>query len=125
MSQMELGRKALDLKLKSATKASTLPPNTTKDIPTATVVTASPEKPNTARAPPDTAWDNQLELPGIGYDRFVRYHELKDYGIPFSRQHIASLEEQGRFPRRVNLSPRVIAWRLSSLRAWMATRGQE
>ena len=43
--------------------------------------------------------DEQLELPGIGYDRFVRYHELKDYGIPFSRQHLTTLEEQGQFPR--------------------------
>jgi len=69
--------------------------------------------------------DGQLELAGIGYDRFVRYAELKDFGIPFSRQHIASLEEQGRFPQRVNLSPRVVAWRLSELREWMAQRGRE
>jgi predicted DNA-binding transcriptional regulator AlpA len=69
--------------------------------------------------------DELLELPGIGFDRFVRYPELKDYGIPFSRQHLATLEEQGRFPRRVNLSQRVIAWRLSELRDWMAKRGRE
>jgi predicted DNA-binding transcriptional regulator AlpA len=69
--------------------------------------------------------DEQLELPGIGFDRFVRYHELKDYGIPFSRQHLASLEEQGRFPQRVKLSQGVIAWRLSELRDWMAKRGRE
>ena len=48
--------------------------------------------------------DEQLELPGIGFDRFVRYSELKDYGIPFSRQHLNTLEEQGRFPQRVHLS---------------------
>jgi predicted DNA-binding transcriptional regulator AlpA len=69
--------------------------------------------------------DEQLELAGIGFDRFVRYHELKDYGIPFSRQHLATLEEQGRFPQRVKLSPRVIAWRLSELRDWAAKRGRE
>jgi predicted DNA-binding transcriptional regulator AlpA len=69
--------------------------------------------------------DPQLVLPEIGYDRFVRYHELKDYGIPFSRQHLSNLEEQGRFPPRVKLSPRIIAWRLSELKDWMAKRGRE
>jgi prophage regulatory protein len=69
--------------------------------------------------------DEQLELPTIGFDRFVRYNELKDYGIPFSRQHLTSLEEQGRFPKRVKLSERVVAWRLSDLRDWMAKRGRE
>jgi prophage regulatory protein len=66
--------------------------------------------------------DEQLELPGIDGDRFVRYSELKAYGIPFSRQHIAALEEQDRFPKRYQLSARIVAWRLSEIREWMASR---
>ena len=57
-------------------------------------------------------------------EAFLRYPELKSRGIPFSRQHIASLEADGRFPRRVQLSDRVIAWRLSEILAWMAERGR-
>ena len=66
--------------------------------------------------------DEQLALPEIGHDRFVRYHELRAYGISFSRQHISNLEAVGRFPARVKLSERAIAWRLSELRDWMANR---
>jgi len=66
----------------------------------------------------------QRELPEIGYDRFVRYAELKPLGVPFSRQHIAVLEADGRFPPRVQLSERVIAWRLSEILKWMNTRGR-
>jgi predicted DNA-binding transcriptional regulator AlpA len=68
--------------------------------------------------------DEQLALPEIGHDRFIRFSELKDYGVPFSRQHIANLEALGRFPARVKLSDRVIAWRLSELREWMKQRGR-
>jgi prophage regulatory protein len=67
----------------------------------------------------------QLALPEIGYDRFVRYHELKPLGVPFSRQHLTTLESDGRFPKRVRLSERVIAWRLSEILDWMNTRGRE
>ena len=69
--------------------------------------------------------DAQLELPGINPDRFVRYPQLKDYGIPFSRTHLADLEARGLFPSRVRLSANVIAWRLSEIIEWMHRRGRE
>jgi predicted DNA-binding transcriptional regulator AlpA len=75
--------------------------------------------------PPQSQDDRQLELDEIGYDPFVRYHQLKPMGIPFSRQHLNLLESRGEFPKRVKLSARVIAWKLSELRAWMAQRGRE
>jgi prophage regulatory protein len=71
----------------------------------------------------DTDVERQLPLPG--FDRFVRYPDLKPLGVPFSRQHLAVLEESGRFPKRVKLSARVVAWRLSEIIDWMATRGRE
>jgi predicted DNA-binding transcriptional regulator AlpA len=67
--------------------------------------------------------DEQLTLPETGFDRFVRYAELKDFGIPFSRTYLAELEARGRFPARVRLSPNTIAWKLSELRIWAAERG--
>jgi hypothetical protein len=53
--------------------------------------------------------DQQLELDGIGYDPFIRYHQLKRLGIPYSRQHLSLLESRAKFPKRVRLSERVIA----------------
>jgi prophage regulatory protein len=70
-----------------------------------------------------TGGDRQLPLPG--FDRFVRYHDLKSLGVPFSRQHLTILEESGRFPKRVKLSARLVAWRMSEIVDWMATRGRE
>jgi predicted DNA-binding transcriptional regulator AlpA len=69
--------------------------------------------------------ERQLELGGIGYDPFVRYHQLAPMGIPYSRQHLTLLEGRGEFPKRVKLSARVVAWRLSEIRDWMAKRGRE
>lgn len=55
---------------------------------------------------------------------FVRYAELKSHGVPFSRQHIDSLEREGKFPKRVKLSPGVAVWRLSSVLDWLAERAE-
>jgi hypothetical protein len=43
--------------------------------------------------------DPQLALPEIGFDRFVRYHELKSLGISFSRQHLTALKNRADFHR--------------------------
>jgi predicted DNA-binding transcriptional regulator AlpA len=56
------------------------------------------------------------------HDRYVRYPELKSFGVSYSRQHIAALEADGRFPERVYLSERVTAWYLSEIVHWMNTR---
>jgi len=42
--------------------------------------------------------------------RILRYWELKDRGVPWSREHIRKLEKAGVFPQRVKLSERVIGW---------------
>jgi hypothetical protein len=56
---------------------------------------------------------------------FLRHWHLRDHGITYSRQHLAVLERQGRFPRRYRLSERVIAWRLSEILEWLASRRRE
>jgi prophage regulatory protein len=42
--------------------------------------------------------------------RILRYWELSDHGVPWSRQHIYKLEKDGRFPRRVKLGDQTVGW---------------
>ncbi|NQY87197.1 MAG: AlpA family phage regulatory protein [Colwellia sp.] len=54
-------------------------------------------------------------------DRFVREAECKLItGI--SRTRRWELEKEGKFPKRIKLSERAVAWRLSSLMQWMEER---
>jgi len=54
---------------------------------------------------------------------FVTYNHLPAHGIPaWTRVHLRRLMSQGLFPRPVMLSPNRIAWRLSDLGAWKASR---
>ena len=53
---------------------------------------------------------------------FVTFPELKKHGIPWSRVHIRNLIDAGLFVRPVQISANRIAWRLSELRAWKASR---
>jgi predicted DNA-binding transcriptional regulator AlpA len=64
---------------------------------------------------------NPAEL-SIGGDRLIRYPDLAKIGIPFSRQHLAALEARHEFPARIRLSERVIAWRLSEIESWLASK---
>ena len=52
-------------------------------------------------------------------DRFVHYHQLKEYGITYCRSHIWRLEKQNLFPKRIALSASRICWRESELQEWM------
>lgn len=42
--------------------------------------------------------------------RLIRYDELQERGISFTRQWIKHLEREGKFPRRVPLGPNRVAW---------------
>ena len=53
---------------------------------------------------------------------FVGYDQLRDHGVPYSRVHLRRLIEQGHFPRPHILSPNRIAWRISDLAVWKASR---
>jgi prophage regulatory protein len=42
---------------------------------------------------------------------FLRFSDLKvQKGLPWSRMHIDRLEKAGKFPRRVRLSSKTVAW---------------
>ena len=42
--------------------------------------------------------------------RLIRYPDLRDHGVILSRRQIDRLEAMGRFPRRVKISDRAVAW---------------
>lgn len=46
----------------------------------------------------------------------------RTYGIPYSHQHIARLEKDGKFPRRIQLGPCRVAWHCAAVEAWIASR---
>jgi len=54
--------------------------------------------------------------------RFIRYSELREEGIPFSRKHVRALEMDGKFPRRVSLGENTVAWIEGEIDEWAATR---
>ena len=53
---------------------------------------------------------------------FLRFPELKLHGVPYSRQHVDTMERLGRFPKRIKLSPGVVVWRTAEIQAWVADR---
>jgi prophage regulatory protein len=44
------------------------------------------------------------------------------YGIPYSPQHIARLEAEGKFPKRVVLGQCRVAWICEQVEEWIAGR---
>ena len=53
--------------------------------------------------------------------RLVTYHELKELGVSYTRQHLSRLERQNPpgFPRRVRLGSGRVAWLVSEIDAWL------
>jgi prophage regulatory protein len=51
-------------------------------------------------------------------NRFVREAECKQI-TGLSRTRRWELEREGKFPKRIKLSERAVAWRLSDLMGWM------
>jgi len=57
-------------------------------------------------------------------DRFVREAECKLL-TQLSRTRRWEKEKEGKFPKRIKLSERAVAWRLSDLMNWMEERCHE
>jgi predicted DNA-binding transcriptional regulator AlpA len=53
---------------------------------------------------------------------FVPFSQLAKHGADYSRVHLRRLIERELFPPPIQLSPNRIAWRLSDLARWKATR---
>lgn len=54
--------------------------------------------------------------------KFIRYQQLKDRGIPWTRVHLGRLVRAGEFPAPVNLGGNSIAWVEAEVDAWAAER---
>jgi predicted DNA-binding transcriptional regulator AlpA len=56
-------------------------------------------------------------------ETFVSYEDLPNHiGTRYSRVHVRRLIQRGLFPTPALLSANRIAWRLSDLQAWIASR---
>ena len=52
--------------------------------------------------------------------KVLRYPQLRsEKGIGYSRTHVDRLEKDGRFPKRVSLGPRSIAWVETEVDEWL------
>jgi prophage regulatory protein len=57
--------------------------------------------------------------------RLLKFKQLLELGISFSREHVRRLECAGKFPKRLRLSPQKIAWFENEILAWVAERDAE
>jgi len=51
-------------------------------------------------------------------DRYVRERECKKL-TSLSRQYRWQLEKEGRFPKRIKLGKKIVAWRYSEIQEWI------
>ena len=54
--------------------------------------------------------------------RVLRFPQLRERGIDFTRKHLRTLESEGRFPRRIQLGKNSIGWLENAIDEWVATR---
>ncbi len=55
-------------------------------------------------------------------DCLLSYPELRKRGIPFSRAYLRRLEHAGKFPKRIALGEKRVAWWSSQLDSWIAAK---
>ena len=51
--------------------------------------------------------------------------DLAEAGISYSNAHLLKLESEGRFPRRVTLSPAKVCWIRSEVESWIEAKAAE
>ena len=54
--------------------------------------------------------------------RVLRYGDLKQFGIPWTRTHLRRLQRAGRFPHHVQLGERTIGWLADEIDGWLRAR---
>lgn len=52
----------------------------------------------------------------------LRFWDLQNRGIPYTRKHLSWLMKQGRFPKPVRLSGNTIAWISEEIESYLAER---
>jgi prophage regulatory protein len=53
--------------------------------------------------------------------RIITKKELREL-VPYTPQHIHRLEKAGRFPKRLQLGPNRVGWRLTDIETWINGR---
>jgi prophage regulatory protein len=43
--------------------------------------------------------------------------------VPYSRQYIWKMEQDGSFPKRISFGPKRSAWKVQEIKEWLAERG--
>lgn len=56
--------------------------------------------------------------------RLILFPELRERGIPYSREHLRRLMLAGQFPQRRQLSEGRVGWIEAEIDAWIETRPQ-
>jgi predicted DNA-binding transcriptional regulator AlpA len=54
--------------------------------------------------------------------RLYRFKDLRHAGVPFTRKHITTLEDRGKFPARVKLTEFSVAWVAAEIDHWVEER---
>ena len=58
------------------------------------------------------------DSPKPGLDRILCKKQLQAF-VPYTSQHIARLEKEGKFPKRLQLGPNRVGWLESEIVAWI------
>jgi len=54
--------------------------------------------------------------------RLLRYEDLRPLGIEYTKIHLWRLEREGKFPKRVKLTPHRVAWVESEIQELIQSR---
>lgn len=73
--------------------------------------------PNADGIPPTSAAPNDPAA-----DRLIDTDDILEKILPVSRVTFWAMRKRGDFPQGIRIAPNRIAWRLSDVRAWIASR---
>lgn len=54
--------------------------------------------------------------------KFVRYEDLAQYGITWSRVHLDRLQKAGKFPRKIKIGANTAAYLEQEIESWIKSR---
>lgn len=55
----------------------------------------------------------------------INRRQLQAWGIHYSNTHLIRLEREGKFPKRLRLSPCRVVWMADEIKAWLSGKAAE